>query len=441
MTTFNDIQASDIFTTTFDALESAGVKTCILHDYEEYPNNILSDVDFIVFPDDLSKVLSTIIKLQGILVQCLQHESNAYYYVLWAISSSGVNRFLHLDVSGDYRRNGYVFLTAEEILTSRRRYKDFWIPAADVEFAYYLIKKVTKASLNEVQTNSLVSLYKKNPKGCRQYIHRFWPENSATELISAVESNKWSNVCSRIRWFRKKLFAKAIKADPSAFFLYWKNDLARRMKRLSAPTGFQVVFLGTDGSGKSSVIREVEANLSPVFRKTFRMHLRPSLLRTSKDLKMVKNPHGLANYSPIISLLKLGYFSLDYIIGYFITIYFMLVQSTLVLFDRYYHDILVDPKRYRYSGPMWLARYVGKIIPKPDLFILLDASPEILQSRKQEVSFMETDQQQKTYLKLVCGMKNGIVVDSSRSLNDVVSDVNKAILELMADRTRKRLAL
>jgi thymidylate kinase len=142
-----------------------------------------------------------------------------------------------------------------------------------------------------------------------------------------------------------------------------------------------------------------------------------------------------------MSLLKLGYFSLDYIIGYFGKIYLMLVQSTLVLFDRYYHDILIDPKRYRYNGPMWLARWVGKIIPKPDLFILLDASPEVLQARKKEVPFEETAQQQKTYLELVRGMKNGVVVDVSRPLDDVVVEVNKVILDFMAERTRKRLGL
>jgi thymidylate kinase len=439
MTISNDLQTSDLFTAIFDALESAGVKTCILHGYEEYPNHILSDVDFVVLPDDLSKVLSIIFKLPGHLVQCLQHESTAYYYVLCSTSSNGVSYFLHLDVSGDYRRNGRVFLAAEEVLASRRRFKGFWIPASDMEFAYYLIKKIAKASLNELQTNSLVSLYQENPKGCKQYILRFWSSKAASELISAVESNEWSTVCTRITWFRKVLLAKAFQEDPAGFFAYWKNDLVRRIKRLCTPTGFHVVFLGADGSGKSSVLREVEAILAPAFRKTSRLHLRPSLLVTRKNSKMSTNPHNIANYSPIMSLLKLGYFSLDYIIGYFVKIYLMLVQSTLVLFDRYYHDILIDPKRYRYSGPMWLARWVGKIIPEPDLFILLDASPEVLQARKKEVPFEETAQQQKTYLELVRGMKNGVVVDVSRPLDDVVVEVNKVILDFMAERTRKRL--
>ena len=60
--------------------------------------------------------------------------------------------------------------------------------------------------------------------------------------------------------------------------------------------------------------------------------------------------------------------------------------------------MLVDPRRYRYGGAMWLARWVGKIIPKPDLWILLDAPAEVLQKRKQEVPPEETARQRRAYL-------------------------------------------
>ncbi|MBW1975517.1 MAG: thymidylate kinase-like protein [Deltaproteobacteria bacterium] len=440
MTISNHSQISGLLTAALDALESAGVRTCILHGYEGYPDRIPSDVDFVVLPQDLSKLPSIFCRLPGLLVQCLQHEATAYYYVLSTISN-GELQFLHLDVSGDYRRNGRVFLSAEEILTSRRQFKKFWIPAPDVEFTYYLIKRIAKGSIDEEQSKSLISLYQQNPGGCRKQIYRFWSAKAARELISAVESNEWSTVCTRIAWFRKDLLAKAFQKDLVGCFAYWKDDLVRCVKRVCVPTGLHVVILGADGSGKSSLLQNVEANLAPAFRKTSRLHLRPSFLKARKEEGPVTNPHNLVNYSPIISLLKLGYFSLDYILGYFVKIYLMLVRSTLVLFDRYYHDILVDPKRYRYGGPMWLARWVGKVIPKPDLFILLDAPPEVLQARKQEVPFEETARQRQAYLKLVRGMKNGVVVDASRPLNDVVAEVNRVILDFMAERTKKRFGL
>ena len=53
-------------------------------------------------------------------------------------------------------------------------------------------------------------------------------------------------------------------------------------------------------------------------------------------------------------------------------------------------DAIVDPKRYRYGGPIWLLNLIWKITPKPDLIVLLDAPAEVIQQRKKEVPFEET---------------------------------------------------
>ena len=217
MTNSQGTRTSDLFIAAFAALESAGGKTCILHGYERYPDHILSDVDFVVVPQDLPKVASILSKLPGCLVQCLQHEATAYYYVLSTIFN-GRPYFLHLDVSGDYRRNGCVFLTAEEFLSYRRRYKSFWIPSQDVEFAYYLVKKIAKGSIDEKQRNSLISLYQQKPGGCQKQIYRFWSAKAAQELVSAVESNEWSTVCARIAWFRRDLLHRAFQKNPPRCF-------------------------------------------------------------------------------------------------------------------------------------------------------------------------------------------------------------------------------
>ena len=72
-------------------------------------------------------------------------------------------------------------------------------------------------------------------------------------------------------------------------------------------------------------------------------------------------------------------------------------------------------------------------IPKPDLWILLDAPPEVIQSRKQEVSFEETEMQRKAYLKLTKNFQNCIVIDASKPLTQVVIKTSKEILNHCAE--------
>lgn len=211
--------------------------------------------------------------------------------------------------------------------------------------------------------------------------------------------------------------------------------LLQKWRRLLLPRAITVVILGPDGSGKSTVARECMLALQSTFPKVEYIHWRPGILKRRAESGPVTNPHGQRPRSAIISVAKLLFLLLDFNLGGATR---MFRGSGLVLFDRYYHDLLVDPKRYRYGGPMWLARWIGKLVPQPDLWVLLDAMPEVLHSRKQEVSIEETARQRGAYLQLVRNMMNAVVVDASQPIADVVHKVNTRILDLMAAIAAKR---
>jgi thymidylate kinase len=141
-----------------------------------------------------------------------------------------------------------------------------------------------------------------------------------------------------------------------------------------------------------------------------------------------------------MSVLRAAYWFVYYTFGY-VKLHLALARSTLVLNDRHFVDILVDRRRYRYGGPLGLMRLIWRLIPKPDLIILLDAPPEVLQARKQEVSFEETDRQRRAYLSLVGTMANGRVVDATQSLECVADDVSDIILQHLAARIARRVGL
>jgi thymidylate kinase len=195
--------------------------------------------------------------------------------------------------------------------------------------------------------------------------------------------------------------------------------------------GAWIAILGPDGSGKSSVIDEVKFDLNHnEFSGIEVIHLRPKLGLQYKDGEnsyIAEDPHGEKSRNTVSSLVKIIYFLFDYTIGYLIKVMPHLRSGKLVIFDRYYHDLLVDPKRYRYGAPMWFARYIGYLIPKPDLVIILSASAAVIQSRKQEVSFDETRRQTEAYIGLAKNMKNSIIIDVNKPLKEVVEDVSKAI--------------
>ena len=200
------------------------------------------------------------------------------------------------------------------------------------------------------------------------------------------------------------------------------------------------MFLGPDGSGKSTVITALTQQLAQAFRRVEYQHLRPGKPPT-KLTHTVTDPHAKPLRGKLGSLAKLLHFWSLYQIGSLLWLYPRYVRSTLVIFDRYYQDLLADPARYRYGAPLGLARQLGRWLPQPDLVFILDAPAELLQSRKQEVSLAESARQRDAYCTLTTEFRHASIIDSSQPLDQVVASVLVQVLTFLEQRTANRLHL
>jgi thymidylate kinase len=191
-----------------------------------------------------------------------------------------------------------------------------------------------------------------------------------------------------------------------------------------------VVFLGPDGCGKSSVIEQLQSRLSGKFPILEVFHLRPRWGRGGvRQGPPVVDPHNLPPRSATLSFVKLVYLALDYnLVNLWRCLDWATRSPRLIIFDRYYHDILVDPRRYRYGAPMWLARWFARLVPTPDLWIVLDAPADVIHLRKQEVSLAETARQCQAFRRLVDGFPNAHVVDATVPMDGVVRSAEALIL-------------
>jgi thymidylate kinase len=121
------------------------------------------------------------------------------------------------------------------------------------------------------------------------------------------------------------------------------------------------------------------------------------------------------------------FLAFDWSLWYWLRLVHRQAKGYLSVFDRGYADILVDPRRYRYGGPLWLAKLVGFCLPAPDTTIVLDASSEVLRSRKQEVAPEECARQRQAYLDLAKHLPSSHVVDASQPIEAVVDEVERIV--------------
>jgi thymidylate kinase len=221
------------------------------------------------------------------------------------------------------------------------------------------------------------------------------------------------------------------------------KSMLSRYYRFLKPPGFTIAVLGTDGAGKTTIIDAIRKPLNEtVHNELHYEHMRPNLIPNiaqlfgkKKQNGPIKNPHFAKPSGKIGSLLRLLYYSYDYIVGYWLKVYPVTVKkSSIWIFDRYYSDYLIDQKRARINLPLWIVRGVGLVIPKPDLILCLGADAELIHNRKPELTLEEVTRQV-SKLKVFCESTNKATwIDTGNSLDESVNETMEIIIKTMALR-------
>jgi len=216
-----------------------------------------------------------------------------------------------------------------------------------------------------------------------------------------------------------------------------------RMYRFFKTPGFIVAVMGTDGAGKTTIIDKITEPLKEaVHNALFYEHMRPNLIPNiaqlfgkKKQEGPVVDPHSSKPSGIFGSLVRLFYYSFDYIFGYLLKIYPMTVKkSSIWIFDRYYYDYMIDPKRARINLPQWTINTMGYFIPKPDLVLCFGADPKVIFDRKPEL-LLEEITEQVNKLKEFCDKNDkAIWIDTGKSIDDSVKEAFTTILEKMNER-------
>lgn len=167
---------------------------------------------------------------------------------------------------------------------------------------------------------------------------------------------------------------------------------------LRSNTGYSVGFTGPDGAGKTTVIEAVLNELGGVFAKAHvYFHFRPTLFGNLSEVahkvgvktvvdRDFDRPHRSKKKGMISSFCRLMYYSIDYILGYWLKVKTQTRITRLVVFDRYYTDIICDSRRSSiYLPTKFLYRFGKCLIPSLDYNILLTAPTEVILSRKTEL--------------------------------------------------------
>ena len=165
-----------------------------------------------------------------------------------------------------------------------------------------------------------------------------------------------------------------------------------------------ISIMGVDGSGKTTIAKSLNKKL----KKSKYLHLKPYILFKDRR-RVVRNPHLLKKSSFTISFIR--------IISWLISYKFFFIMNNkckIYVFDRYAHDILIDPLRYKHNLSKNLTKFILNFFPKPNLWIFLNTDLKTIKSRKRELPDNVLKHQIQNYIKFFKTEKNVLVLNSNK---------------------------
>ena len=423
----------------FENLNLGVIKYCVLRNYQSLPFSCDgSDLDILINKKDSSVFFNLIKEIadnhNGKIISIIDSSICPRLCVLGNKEGGwGIMIDLHYDLIS-YR--GYTIFSNKNVWSNTFKYNG------------------QIAALNKI-ADGLVGLFKEllNNGSCdEKYFNDF--KNSSidkvflNEVFQDIQKPELIPILLDIKnqSYSKNEIKRLVKVLNRYFPRKRKESLKKYSKfsRLFKQPGFAIAFLGTDGSGKSTIIEKIKPALNDAFHNAvYYEHMRPNKLPSIARLMgnkeefngPVSNPHGSSPSGFFGSLLRWSYYMLDYTFGFYLKIWpKKAIRSCVWIFDRYYYDFLIDPKRGRIKLPKWILKVGQFIIPEPDIILCLGTDAASIHKRKPELTLQEVERQV-IELKSFCNShKRAVWIDTGKDINISANDALDTIIRMMSKR-------
>jgi thymidylate kinase len=203
---------------------------------------------------------------------------------------------------------------------------------------------------------------------------------------------------------------------------------------VTVAAGKVLMIAGPDGVGKSTLAESMVSEGLGGLEILQVHHRQAGVLPARKMRGSGTEPHRHPPYSPLVSLAKLLYLFVDFRLAWALRIEPFRRRGGWVLLQRYWWDAAIDPRRYRLRSSPRLFRWLGRLLPDPDLIMVLEASPAEIMQRKQELSQKELARQTRDWRRLLSGRPNVTFLDASLPPDELA----RRALEELSQLDRRR---
>jgi len=425
---------TELLNELFDLLNQK-MKFLVLRNHEDLPeSNNAKDID-ILLPSHIKpcqinliiKEMSNRLNAKIIWINELDYLSG---FVLARQHKNGQVTYAKLDFFYGLKWRGIEFINSNEVLLKCLRVKNYYIPAPGHEALIHILNGALYGKVINKKYNDIIS------QGLLEHSVQFKELlvssglndlSKSTNELFLQNTNEQQSVSILV--FRKKLIKLLIKEQLSInlFVKFLKSTHTELITRRKL--GYLLSFSGPDGAGKSSIMESVVEffRLTGICKQKTAHHFLPEgipplhrLLKFNKKLSKQNytQPYSEKTVGKISSLIRFLYYVLAFKFAKCKYLSPQFKRNEVVIFDRYYPDLIADPTRARLClDRSLLARVFPKVSALPDVALIFVADPDILIERKGELSKDKANQLVKDYRNL-CADSQYTLLENNGSLTE-----------------------
>lgn len=429
------------------ALRAEGVCPCVLRNYEQFPNNNIGhDIDFLILPSESAAAIHALRSVQGIRIVGYSVRPSVAITFSEGISSTPELRALQVDFNMSLNWKGLPFLPVEMVLEAAIPREAgslrFFVPSPVHEAIISLLSSLLVGGwLKEKYFPQVQLTFANDRSEVIEALSFKFGLKAATQLVDSVIRGDRNKILGCVPLLRASLGLQSLLYRPIHSALAIIHHYTSEFEfRFSPKTLETVRIVGPNGYSQATIIEALIPMLQSTAKMVKRTHStqqspstsKPKRIDVSKELCTEKSGNMFALIARIVL----------WLVHEWLSQFTEKKNLTLRICESCYYDILIDDKKRRLSRlPDWLAQTISRMLPPADLWIWLCPALEGMQAKGREVPPAEKLTQLKDYGAFLKTKRKHIIIDTSKPEASVIDEVYAAIINTLAQRTDRQLAL